>query len=333
MYSFSNFVFAQPWFLLLLPVVGVLIFLRYRNKYYAEVEFSSTVGFEGSKSWRTGLHPLLLVLQALAMIALIFAMARPQSVLTKENVKAEGIDIVMAMDVSSSMLAKDFKEDRLDAAKRVAQRFVDQREHDRVGLVLFAGESYTQCPLTSDHSIVKKFLSQLQCGLIAEGTAIGMGLANAVRRLKDSEAKSKVVILLTDGVNNTGYIQPMQAAAAAEKYGVKVYSIGVGTRGRARTPIAVKPNGQFVFGFAEVEIDEALLNKISEQSGGQYFRATDMESLEAIYEKIDQMERTKIEKTTFRRNREEFHWFVWLAVFAVFAYLMLANTVFRTIVQ
>jgi Ca-activated chloride channel family protein len=333
MYNFSNFIFAQPWFLLLLPVVGVLLFLRFKKKYYAEVSFSSTAGFEGSQSWRTRLHPILLVFQALAMIALIFALARPQSVLTKENVNAEGIDIVMAMDVSSSMLAKDFEKDRLDASKRVAQDFVDRREHDRIGLVLFAGESFTQCPLTSDHSILKQFLSNLQCGLIAEGTAIGMGLANAVRRLKDSESKSKVVILLTDGVNNTGYIQPLQAASAAEKYGVKVYSIGVGTRGRARTPIAVKPNGQFVFGFAEVEIDEALLQKISEQTGGQYFRATDMESLEAIYDKIDKMERTKIEKTTFRRNREEFHWFVWIAVFAVFAYLMLANTVFRTIVQ
>ncbi len=307
MYSFSNLVFAQPWFLLLLPLVGLLIYWRYRKKYYAEVQFSSTAGFQGSHTWKTRLHPALLILQALALVALVFALARPQSVLTKENVTAEGIDIVMAMDVSSSMLARDFNKDRLDAAKRVAQDFVDSRKHDRIGLVLFAGESYTQCPLTSDHAILKQFLSKLQCGLIAEGTALGMGLANAVRRLKDSEAKSKVVILLTDGVNNSGYIQPLQAAEAAQKYGIKVYSIGVGTRGRARTPIAVKPNGSFVFGFAEVEIDEAILQKISEETGGQYFRATDMESLEAIYAKIDQMERTKIEKTTFRRYREEFH--------------------------
>lgn len=333
MYTFSNIVFAHPWFFLLLPIVPALLYLRFRRGYYAEVNFSSTAGFDGLATWRTRLHPVLLVLQALALTALIVALARPQSVLTKENINAEGIDIVMAMDVSSSMLAKDFEEDRLDASKRVAQDFIDRRKHDRIGLVLFAGESFTQCPLTSDHSILKQFLSKIECGLIEEGTAIGMGLANAVRRLKDSESKSKVVILLTDGVNNSGYIQPLQATEAAKKYKVKVYTIGVGTKGRARAPIARKPNGQYVYSWTEVEIDEPLLQQISEETKGQYFRATDMESLESIYAKIDQMERTKIQKTTFRRNREEFHWFVWIAVLSVFAYLMLANTIFRTIIQ
>jgi Ca-activated chloride channel family protein len=329
----ENIVFAHFWFLLLLPIVLALLYLRRRKKYYAEVRLSSTMGFEGVKTWKTRLRPMLLILQALALTALIFAMARPQSVLRKENINADGIDIIMAMDVSSSMLAKDFEDDRLDASKRVAQAFVDQRKHDRIGLVLFGGESYTQCPLTTDHAIVKQFLANIQCGLIAEGTAIGMGLANAVRRLQKSEAKSKVIILLTDGVNNSGHVPPLQAAEAAKKYGVKVYTIGVGTRGRAKAPIARKPNGSFVFGWVEVEIDEELMSNIAAATGGQYFRATDMDSLKEIYAQIDKMERTKIEKTTFRRHREEFHWFVLIAVLSVFLYLILSNTIFRTIVQ
>lgn len=291
------------------------------------------MGFEGVKTWKTRLRPIQLILQSLAILLLILAMARPQSVLRKDNVNAEGIDIVMAMDVSSSMLAKDFEKDRLDASKRVAQDFVNRREHDRIGLVLFAGESYTQCPLTSDHGVLNQFLSKLECGLIAEGTAIGMGLANATRRLQKSQAKSKIVILLTDGINNAGYIQPLQAVEAAKKYGIKVYTVGVGTQGRARAPIARKPNGSFVYGWTEVEIDEKLLSQIASETGGQYFRATDMAALEDIYNQIDQMERTKIEKTTFRRYREEFHRFVLAAVLIVFLYLVLANTVFRTIVQ
>jgi Ca-activated chloride channel family protein len=309
------------------------MYLRYRQKYYAEVQLSSTMGFEGVKTWKTRLRPIQFILQCLALIVLVVALARPQSVLRKENVNADGIDIIMAMDVSSSMLAKDFEKDRLDAAKRVAQDFVNRRVHDRIGLILFAGESYTQCPLTSDHGVLNQFLSKLECGLIAEGTAIGMGLANATRRLQKSKAKSKVIILLTDGVNNAGYIQPLQAVEASKKYGIKVYTIGVGTMGRAKAPIARKPNGSFVYGWTEVEIDEKLLSQIAIETGGQYFRATDMASLEDIYNQIDQMERTKIERTTFRRYREEFHWFVLAAVMMVFLYLALANTVFRTIVQ
>ncbi len=329
----ENIVFAHFWFLLLLPIVPVLLYLRHRKKYYAEVRLSSTMGFQGVKTWKTRLRPMLQILQVIAISALIIALARPQSVLRKENINAEAIDIMLSMDVSTSMLAKDFEADRLDASKRVAQAFVDRRKYDRIGIVLFGGESFTQCPLTTDHAIVKQFLANVQCGLIAEGTAIGLGLANAVRRLQKSEAKSKVVILITDGVNNSGNVPPLQAAEAAKKFGVKVYAIGVGTRGRAKGPVARKPNGGFVYGWVDVEIDEELMTAIAKETGGQYFRATDMASLEAVYAEIDKMERTKIEKSTFRRNREEFHWFVILAVLSVFLYMILSNTIFRTIVQ
>jgi Ca-activated chloride channel family protein len=329
----ENITFAHPVFLLLLPVLGYLLYLRLRKKYYAEVRLSSTAGFEGAATWRTKLRPFLLVLQSIALFSLVLALARPQSLLRKEIINAEAIDIMLALDVSTSMLAQDFKADRLDASKRVAQSFVEKRKFDRIGIVFFGGESYTQCPLTTDHAIVKEFLSKAQCGLIAEGTAIGMGLANAVRRLQKSEAKSKVCILLTDGVNNSGDISPYDAAEAAKKYGVKVYTIGVGTIGKAKGPVARRPDGGFVFGLIEVEIDEELLKDIAQKTGGRYFRATNMASLQEIYSEIDKMERTKIEKSSFRKNREEFHWFVSLALISVLIYLILVNTVFRTIVQ
>ncbi len=329
----ENIIFAQPFFLLLLLLVPLLLYWRKKQKYYAELKLSSTSGFDAVKTWKTKLRPSLLILQTIAIVSLIIALARPQSVLKKENVNAEAIDIMLAMDVSTSMLAKDFEPDRLEASKRVAQAFVERRKYDRIGIVLFGGESYTQCPLTTDHGIVKQFLSSVQCGLIKEGTAIGLGLANAVRRLQKSEAKSKVAILLTDGVNNSGNVTPYEAAEAAKKFDVKVYIIGVGSIGRAKGPIARKPNGGFVYGWVDVEINEKMMTNIAEMSGGRYFRATDIKSLENIYAEIDEMERTKIEKTTFRRNREEFHLFVILAVLSVFLYLLFSHTVFRTIVQ
>jgi Ca-activated chloride channel family protein len=329
----ENITFAQPLFLLLLPLVLLLFYLRSRKKYYAEVRLSSTSGFQGSTTWKTRLRPIQIILQTIALVALIIALARPQSLLRKEKINAEAIDIMLALDVSTSMLAKDFKEDRLDASKRVAQVFVDKRKYDRIGIVFFGGESYTQCPLTTDHAIVKQFLANAQCGLIAEGTALGMGLANAVRRLQKSEAKSKVCILLTDGVNNSGSIMPMEAAEAAKKYSVKVYTIGVGTMGKAKGPIARRPDGGFVFGWVDVEIDEDLLKEIAKKTGGRYYRATNMESLEDVYKEIDKMEKTKIEKTTLRRNRDEFKWFVFLALFSIILYIVFANTIFRSIVQ
>ncbi|MCP4443704.1 MAG: VWA domain-containing protein [Aureispira sp.] len=331
---FEGIQFAHPIFLgllLLVPLLGVYYFRKYQEQ-YANVTISNTAGFAEVKSIRIMLRPIMPILRLIAITGLIFALARPQSVLKQENVTAEGIDIVMAMDVSSSMLSKDFEPDRLEASKKVAAKFVDRRTHDRIGLVVFSGESFTQCPLTTDHGILKEFFNQIECGLIADGTAIGMGLANAVKRLKDSEVKSKIVILLTDGVNNSGYTSPMQAADAAKKLGVKVYTVGVGTEGHARAPIARRQNGSYVFGMTKVEIDEALLKRISEETGGQYYRAVDMESLEAVYAEIDRLETTKIETTTIRRYREEFYFLVWIALGCVVLEVLLANTLFRSMV-
>lgn len=332
--TFGGIQFAYPYLLILLLLLPFLAWWYYQkqSEYFADVRLSSTQGLATGDSWKAKARPIIQVLQILAIGCLIIALARPQAVLQQENVTAEGIDIMLSMDVSTSMLAKDFKPDRLEASKLVASEFVEQRQHDRIGLVVFAGESFTQCPLTTDHSIVRAFLSTLQCGLIESGTAIGMGLANAVKRLKDSDTKSKVVILLTDGVNNSGYASPMQAADAAKKLGIKVYTIGVGTRGQARTPVAQRPNGTFIYDWSLVQIDEKLLQRIAKETGGQYFRAQDMDELKAIYDEIDRLETTQIETTTIRRYKEKYHGFVFAAILFVFLQVLLANTLFKTIV-
>lgn len=327
--------FANPYLLGLLILVPLMAWWYYKkqDEYVAEVRLSSTQGIAVAQNWKVKARPILQVLRLLAITALIIAFARPQAVLKKENVSAEGIDIMLALDVSVSMLAKDFKPDRLEASKAVAAEFVEQRKHDRIGLVVFAGESFTQCPLTTDHNILRSFLSTLECGLIENGTAIGMGLANASKRLKDSDAKSKIIILLTDGENNAGYASPMQAADAAKKLGIKVYTIGVGTKGQAQVPMAQRPNGSFIYGWQQVQIDESLLKRIAKETGGEYFRAQDMDQLKAIYDKIDLLERTKIETTTIRNYKEKYHLFVLLAIGFVLIQVLLANTLFRTIVR
>lgn len=333
--SFGGIEFANPYVLGLLIYVPLMAWWYYKkqDEYIAEVRLSSTQGIAVAQNWKVKARPMLQVLQLLAITALIIALARPQEVLKKENVNAEGIDIMLALDVSVSMLAKDFEPDRLEASKAVASEFVEQRKHDRIGLVVFAGESFTQCPLTTDHNILRSFLSTLECGLIENGTAIGMGLANACKRLKDSDAKSKVIILLTDGENNMGYASPMQATNAAKKLGIKVYTIGVGTKGQAQVPVARRPNGSFIYGWQKVHIDEELLQKIAEETGGEYFRAQDMDQLKAIYSKIDLLERTKIETTTIRNYKEKYHFFVLLAICFVLIQVLLANTLFKTIVR
>lgn len=333
--SFGGIEFANPYLLGLLVLVPLMAWWYYKkqDEYIAEVRLSSTQGIAVAQSWKVRARPILQVLQLLAITALIIALARPQVVLKKENVNAEGIDIMLALDVSVSMLAKDFEPDRLEASKAVAAEFVEQRKHDRIGLVVFAGESFTQCPLTTDHNILRSFLSTLECGLIENGTAIGMGLANASKRLKDSDAKSKVIILLTDGENNAGYASPMQAADAAKKLGIKVYTIGVGTKGQAQVPVAQRPNGSFIYGWQQVRIDEELLQQVAKVTGGAYFRAQDMDQLKAIYSKIDLLERTKIETTTIRNYKEKYHLFVLLAICFVLIQVLLANTLFKTIVR
>lgn len=329
---FEDITFINPyWFLglLLIPVMGVWYFSQ-GSKRYANLNLPSLEAFTQS-SWRGKFRILLPILRMLTVASLIVAMARPQETLKEQEITADGVDIVLVMDLSSSMLAQDFNPDRLEVSKKVASDFVDKRQYDRIGLAVFAGEAFTQCPLTTDHRVLKEFLDGLQCGILEDGTAIGMGLSTAINRLKDSEAKSKIVILLTDGDNNAGYIKPLTAAEIAREIGVKVYTIGVGSRGSARTPIRRRSNGDYVFGLAEVKFDEELLKQLSEMTGGQYFRAIDEQSLEQIYQTIDQLEKTKIEVTTIKRYSEEFDIFALLGIIFLVLEILLRYTVFRTI--
>lgn len=318
------------WLLLILPIIGYWFFKNLDHR-YASLRFPTLQAFSNTTSWKSRLRILLPILRALSFIALVVALARPQAILKEEEINAEGIDIALIMDLSSSMLARDFKPDRLEASKIVASDFVKQREYDRVGLVVFAGEAFTQCPVTTDHKVVQEFLGNLQCGVLADGTAIGDGLATGVNRLKDSEAKSKVIILLTDGVNNSGYIQPTTAAEIAKEYGIKVYTIGIGSDGDALTPIGRRGDGEYIFGFAQVEIDEELLHNISEMTNGKYFRATNEEALKNIYAEIDQLEKTKIEVTSIKRHSEEFHIWALLAIIFIILEILLRYTIFRAI--
>jgi len=330
---FENIHFVNPeafLLLLLLPGLGAWYFLR-RKERYATLKMPNLQAATGFASFRGKLRGLLPVFRALAFTVLVIALARPQKTLKEEDITADGIDIFMVMDLSSSMLAQDFKPDRLEVSKRVAAEFVSKREYDRIGLAVFAGEAFTQCPLTTDHRVVKEFLANLKCGLLDDGTAIGMGLATAVNRIKDSEAKSKVVILLTDGVNNAGYVKPITAAEIAREFGVKVYTIGVGSTGDALTPISRRSDGRYIFGLARVEIDEQLLKKIADMTGAKYFRATSAESLERIYAEIDQLEKTKINVTSIKRYSEEFHRFALLGLLLLVLEILLRYTVFRTI--
>lgn len=329
----ENINFVNPEFLfllLLLPIVGAWYYYTHRNR-YASIRMSSLQSLQGLNSIRGRLRALLPILRALAFTFLIIALARPQETLKEEEIKAEGIDIALVMDLSSSMLAQDFKPDRLEVSKRVASDFVEKREFDRIGLAVFAGEAFTQCPLTTDHRVVKEFLAGLKCGILEDGTAIGMGLATAVNRLKDSDAESKVVILLTDGVNNAGYVKPITAAEIAREFDVKVYTIGVGSTGDALTPVSRRSDGRYIFGLARVEIDENLLGQIAEMTGGKYFRATSAEGLEQIYAEIDQLEKTEIEVTSIKRYSEEFRRFAFLGLFFLGLEILLRYTLLRTI--
>ncbi len=333
MFNFPNIQFVNPeafWLLLLLPLLGLWYWYQ-RKSYHTTVKMSSLQALAGVRSLRGYMRSLLPLLRILSFIALVFALARPQEVLKEEDVKGEGIDINMIIDLSSSMLAKDFKPDRLSVSKQVGADFVDKREFDRIGLIVFAGEAFTQCPLTTDHGILKAFLAGLQCGILEDGTAIGMGLATAVNRLKDSDAKSKVVILLTDGVNNAGYVQPKTAAEIAREFDVKVYTIGVGSEGNAVAPTGRYSNGQYRMGITKVEIDEPLLREIAEMTDGKYFRAKNEQALENIYAEIDRLEKTEIEVTTIKRYSEEFHRFAFWGMLFLVLEVLLRYTVLRTI--
>ena len=329
----TNLTFANPEFfllLLLIPAIGGYWFIR-KPARETFMRIPSLEFLGGGKSWRVWMYQFLPALRMFAFSAFVIALARPQISLKEEEVKAEGIDIMMIMDLSSSMLAQDFKPDRLSVSKEVAAEFVDKRIYDRIGLAVFAGESFTQCPLTTDHRVLKDFLANLQCGMLEDGTAIGMGLAAGINRLKDSEAKSKVLILLTDGVNNTGYIQPITAAEIALEYDVKIYTIGVGSQGNALSPLSRRSDGRYVFGMTKVEIDEALLTEIANMTGGKYFRATSQEGLQKIYEEIDTLEKTEMEINVFKRYTEEFRRFLIIGLALLLLEVLLRFTVLRSL--
>ena len=300
--------FANPeyFFLLLFILPMIYWYWKRERRRLTDIRVSGTAVFRAApRSVRLRLRHLVFVLRIVALILLVTALARPRSTSRGENVSTEGIDIVLTTDISGSMLAEDFHPNRIEAAKKVAADFIENRPNDRIGLVIFSGESFTQCPLTLDHGIVVDLLKQVKSGMIEDGTAIGSGLATAITRLKDSKAKSRVIVLLTDGVNNMGSIDPMTAAGIAQTFGIRVYTIGVGTIGTAPYPVQTPFGTQYQN--MPVEIDEALLQKIADLTGGKYFRATNNQTLKDIYTEIDRLEKTKIEVTQFRRYREDFY--------------------------
>ncbi len=333
---FENFTFENPqffWLFLLLPL-AIAWFIWKRNKQQAELKISSIKGFKISGSWLTRLKPLLFMIRLVALSLIITALARPRTVDVSTKTKTtKGIDIVMSIDVSASMLAKDLRPNRLEALKEVAAEFIKDRPNDRIGLVVYAGESFTKTPITSDKSIVLSSMKDVRYDNVLEnGTAIGMGLATSVNRLKDSKAKSKVIILLTDGSNNAGFIDPKIASELAVEYGIKTYTIGLGTNGMALAPVAILPNGSFQYGRVQVEIDEELLKEIAKVTGGKYFRATNNKKLEQIYQEIDKLEKTDIEEFKFYNYEEKFRSLVLLAGLLIFMEFLLRYTVFRSFV-
>ena len=317
------------WLLLVLvPMIGWYIYKQYQSN--ASLQVSSTAPF--SKMPKTRKHylfHLVFALRCLALTFLVIAIARPQSTNSFRSESTEGIDIMLSLDISGTMLAEDLKPNRLEAAKEVATKFIADRTDDNIGLVVFAGESFTQCPLTTDHGVLINLLNAVQFGVIEDGTAIGLGLANAVNRIKDSQAKSKVIILLTDGSNNRGDIAPLTAAEIAKKFGIRVYTIGVGKQGMAPYPFQTPYGVQYQD--VEVDIDETSLKSIAEQTGGMYFRATDTKSLASIYKEIDQLEKTKIQVKEFSKKEELYHWFILALVICLIGEITLRNTVFKSI--
>ena len=327
----NSWTFYNPDFLyglLLVPLLWLWYFFRHK-KQSAQLQISSLKGVK-HQSWKAnGRHSLFLI-RTIALAFLVLAIARPQSTLSWEDMTTEGIDIIISMDISTSMLAQDLKPDRLEASKKVAMNFVSGRPNDRIGLVIFSGESFTQCPLTTDHQVLQNLFSDVKSGMVEDGTAIGMGLATGVNRLKESEAISKVIILLTDGVNNQGSVAPLTAAKIAQKFGIRVYTIGVGTQGYAPYPFKT-PFGTTVYQDVEVQIDEETLQNIASVTNGQYFRATSNKALEAIYKEIDQLERSKIEVKEYHKKKEEFFPLALLALSLLVIEFILRHTTFRSI--
>ena len=324
--------FANPEYffllLLLLPIVGWYIYELRKSD--ASVQVSDTrVLAAQPKSIRIWLLHVPFVLRIAVITLISIALARPQLTNKWSSQSTEGIDIMMALDISGTMLAEDLRPNRLEAAKKVASDFVIARPNDQIGLVVFAGESFTQCPLTTDHAVLVNLFKSVEYGMVEDGTAIGLGLANAVNRMKDSETKSKVIILLTDGSNNRGDIDPQTAAEIAKTYGIRVYTIGVGSYGQARVPVQTPIGKQYIT--MDNEFDETTLRSIAETTGGQYFRAKDNTSLKAIYDQIDQMEKTKLRVREFSKHTENFMPFLYAALICLLLELIIRYFVLRTI--
>lgn len=326
-----TFLYPEFFFLFLLLPIAMFIWFTTRKKQRATLKLSTIKGVEKHPSFLVKLAPVSIVLRILALSALIVALARPQVVSVDHQVHStHGIDIVMAMDISGSMLAKDLKPNRLEALKEVASHFVTQRLNDRIGIVIYAAEAYTKTPVTSDKTLLLNALESIQYSNdLKDGTAIGVGLATAINRLKDSPAKSKIIILMTDGVNNTGTIDPTLASSIAKEYGIKVYTIGIGTNGLAESPVGIRQNGEIVYERIPVEIDEQLMKDIAAETGGKYFRATDTESLKEIYLEINEMEKTKIDEQKYVNKEEKFHLLALLSFILLAIEFILQKTLFR----
>jgi len=325
--------FANPIYLYILLVVPLAIawYIWKSRHAQASLQVSSSEAFDlpGASSWKVYLRHVPFVLRILALVILIIVIARPQSTDNWQSSNTEGIDIMMTLDISTSMLAEDLKPNRLEAAKDVAASFINGRPNDNIGLVVFSGESFTQCPLTTDHTVLLNLFKDIQSGMINDGTAIGLGLANAVSRIKDSKAKSKVIILLTDGSNNMGEIAPVTASQIAKTFGIRVYTIGVGTKGTAPYPFKTAFGVQYQN--IPVDIDEPTLKEIASTTGGEYFRATDNESLKEIYSEIDKMEKTKISVKQFSKKEEEYTNYALFLLLLLLVEVVLRNTLLKKI--
>ena len=331
-----NLEFLNPEYFIFLVIIPIIILWNYfnRDKLSNSIKFSNSEAFGESGNFYSKLKSILKYLRLISIILIVTALARPQVIDTSTRVKTNsGIDIIMAIDVSASMLAKDLKPNRLDALKNVAEEFIKNRISDRIGLVEYAGESYTKTPLTTDKSVTLRSLKDIKYNNIIEGgTAIGMGLATSVNRIKDSKAKSKVIILLTDGVNNAGFIDPMTAAELATEFQIKIYSIGLGTNGLALSPVGIDSRGKFNYANVQVEIDEKLLTQISEMTGGKYFRATDNDRLKEIYSDIDELEKTEIEEFKYYSVDEKYRYFLLPAIILIAFEIIMKLTILRSFI-
>jgi len=327
-----EFLHPNNLYLLLLLIPAIVWYIYRHNKVQADLQVPALSTFEHiSKGLRVYLRHVPVVARLLTLALLVVILARPQSTNRWQNESIEGIDIMLAMDISGSMMAGDFSPNRIEASKEVATSFISGRYNDRIGIVLFGGESFTQCPLTTDHAVLVNLLQEVKVGIIQDqSTAIGLGLANAVKRLKDSDAKSRVVILVTDGVNNAGSVDPLTAAEIAQTFDIRVYAIGVGTRGMAPFPYQ-DAFGNIFYQQVEVEIDEGMLRQISEMTNGKYFRATNNQKLKEIYSDIDQLEKTKIDVKQYSRKYEEYRIFTLVALILLVLEIVLRNSFLKTV--